>query len=285
VIKVRKEKIKMIFILKAPITLSYHDYSYMEVRNVIEWSSSFAKDRASSSDSGPFFTERGGLVLNMTMKSLLIGFLAAVSLQSFAHMDETPVIMDPSRKLPKKIFHQVISLMETTFSPYAEVSGRKLVFMTDYDADWAQAFARRWETDQVIVYGGVAALPSINEDVLALLLCHELGHLYGGRPWSDEYNKLSLEGQADYWSAECFEKVVSELPERDSGNRLKEAAMILTAFYADNRNLPHPRIETPDLSIATSTNQTHPLPQCRLDTILSGEARQPRPACWFHLPQ
>ncbi len=228
------------------------------------------------------FTGYVVLVFNESMKSLaIIFYLCIISGPTFADTDGIVFRFDESQKLPEKTFDRVISIMEETFSSHAEASGRKLEFMTDYDADWAQAFARRWETDQVIVYGGVAALPSINEDVLALLLCHELGHLYGGMPWGDEYNKLSLEGQADYWSPLCFKKVLPKLSVRVSPLRLQEAALILTAFYADNRKLPHPGVSTPDISVVETTNQTHPLPQCRLDTILSGDALRARPACWY----
>lgn len=167
--------------------------------------------------------------------------------------------------------------------------------MTDYEAEWAQAFARRWETDQVIVYGGVAAIPHGSEDTLAMILCHETGHLYGGRPFSDEFNKLSLEGQADYWGAgECLPKILPVLSPRSSSReslkfcqgdlncgRMVDAFLIVTAHFADNRNLPHPTLETPDSDVVETNFQTHPSPQCRLDTMIAGLKKQPRPRCWF----
>ncbi len=165
--------------------------------------------------------------------------------------------------------------------------------MTDYNEDWAQAFARRWETDQIIVYGGIAAIGS--EDTMALILCHESGHLFGGTPYSDNYNRLSLEGQADYWGAgECLEKILTSLsPLLPSPKALQfclnekmcarsvDAFLALTAHFADNRNLPHPELDTPDETVVTTLNLTHPSPQCRLDTMIAGMKRHPRPRCWF----
>lgn len=201
---------------------------------------------------------------------------------AFAHVDEGGSFLS-GPKLSKASFEKVIGILQTTFSPLAEASGRKLVFMTDYKSDWAQSFARRWETDQVIVYGGIAAIKNATEDMLALGLCHELGHLYGGTPLSDEFNHLSLEGQADYWSASCFMKVVGSLQVRagSDDDRLIAAALVLTAFYADNRSIAHPRVDNPDESVVSETLRVHPEPQCRLDTILSASRNLNRPSCWF----
>ncbi|MES2525959.1 MAG: hypothetical protein V4598_02690 [Bdellovibrionota bacterium] len=210
--------------------------------------------------------------------------LLILSVQVFASVDEIPS-RSSGEKLPRKAFDRVIKIFETTFSPYAEANGRELEFMTDYDEDWIQAFARRWETDQVIVYGGIAAIKNGSEDTMALILCHETGHLYGGNPVSDEFNKLSLEGQADYWAAGlCLDKILPQLSPR-MGQSIRErkidAFLAVTAQFAENRNLPHPRLETPDQTVVETTNQTHPNPQCRLDTMMAGMNGNPRPACWY----
>ena len=228
------------------------------------------------------------------MKALLLLLILSVHLQ--ASVDEFP-FRSQGEKLPRKTFDRIIKLFETTFSPLSEASGRQLEIMTDYDENWAQVFARRWETDQIIVYGGIAAIGS--EDTMALVLCHESGHLFGGRPFSDEFNRLSLEGQADYWGAgECFKKILPKLaPRKSSADALKfcqgdeacsrsiDAFLSLTAHFADNRNLPHPTLSTPDETVVTSMLFTHPSPQCRLDTMIAGMMHLPRPTCWFKISE
>lgn len=217
------------------------------------------------------------------MKIIILLFL--ISFSSFAHIDGHDLFITANGpKIPKKRFNTIITSVEKLFAPYSAKSGRVLEFYTDYNADWAQGFARRWETDQVHIYGGLAALPNGTEDVFALVLCHELGHLYGGLPYSDEYNKMSVEGQADYWAtSECFEKVLPILEKREgsSNDRAIEAALVLTAFFADNRNLAHPDLKNPDSSIVTEVLKTHPSPQCRLDTYVAGILRLSRPECWM----
>jgi hypothetical protein len=207
---------------------------------------------------------------------LLISINASASIDGFNRT--------PAQKLPKRQFLEVIRLLREEFQPLAQANGRRLVFQTDYDDDWAQAFARRWETDQVVVYGGMAGLKGGSEDSLALILCHELGHLYGGQPFGDDVNKLALEGQADYWSTSvCFRKIVSKLTTRDGSMNVRtiEAAKVVTAFYADNINLPHPMLLSPDPTRVSVSLKTHPTPQCRLDTLMAGLKFESRPACWF----
>lgn len=211
-----------------------------------------------------------------------------------ASVDEMPA-RSLGEKLPRKTFDKIINLFETTFSPLAHANNRELEFMTDYDEDWIQAFARRWETDQVIVYGGTAAVTNGSEDTFALILCHETGHLYGGRPVSDEHNFLAVEGQADYWATmECFPKIMTSLSNRSPSKesvdyckgetkcaRTVDAILALTAQFADNRSLPHPKLSTPDQTIVETLLFTHPSPQCRLDTMIAGMKGNPRPLCWF----
>lgn len=208
----------------------------------------------------------------------------------------TEDLMRPTgTKLPKARFNAVIKVMETEFQSLAAGSGRVLEFYSDYNEDWAQAFARRWETDQVIVYGGASGLKNGSEDSFAMILCHEVGHLYGGEPYSDDHNMLAVEGQADFWSTrECFKRVVGKLSVKAASEsslryckgdvvcaRTIDAALVVTAFYADNRSLVHPKIETVDLSVAETTNRTHPMPQCRLDTLRAGLEFLTRPLCWY----
>jgi len=211
------------------------------------------------------------------MKLLFLCLL--ISGHVFSHTDET-VAFSKGPKLPRKRFFEIIRIFETEFQELARVKGRKFEIFADYNSDWAQAFARRWETDHILVYGGAASLGGDTEDTFALLLCHETGHLYGGAPWSDEHNELSLEGQADYWSASCFKRILPRLSPRE-GDRLTDAALALTAFYADNRGIAHPDVTTPDLTVVDRILKTHPEPQCRLDTILSGMRESERPLCWW----
>lgn len=227
------------------------------------------------------------------MKNWFFLFLFVSGL-SYAHVDDVSPFIS-GYKLSKTSFRSIIRILHARFSPLSQQEGRKLEFFTDYDADWAQAFARRWETDQVHVYGGLAAIPNVTEDAFTLVVCHELGHLYGGEPFSDPNNRTSIEGQADYWAGQrCFKEVVGDLPKLipskaslsicrndEACARGLDAALVLTAFYADNRSIPHPQLGTPDQNVVTEILKTHPEPQCRLDTYRAGLLGMRQPSCWM----
>jgi len=202
-----------------------------------------------------------------------------------AHLDSTvPVVRLVDGGLTRAEFTQTIKIFEAVFASYAARENRTFEILSDWNESWPQAFARRWETDHLVVYGGIARIPGSTVDSFALTLCHEVGHLYGGEPFGDEHNRMAVEGQADYWAAsECWEKIIYELPLRVGSvqDRGVAAAIVLTAFFAANRNLPSPRVETPDTSIAERINRTHPMPQCRLDTYLAGLELSERPLCWW----
>ncbi|MBF0361179.1 MAG: hypothetical protein HQK49_09220 [Oligoflexia bacterium] len=60
----------------------------------------------------------------------------------------------------------------------------------------------------------VASDANITEDAFAMLVCHEFGHVLGGRPTFDKKGMIgitSVEGQADYWAAaKCFKKYATK---------------------------------------------------------------------------
>ncbi len=214
----------------------------------------------------------------------LLPFLFVTSLAQ-AHLDSAvPVLSFPDGGLTSVEFQQTIKTFESVFASYAARDNRIFEILSDWKTDWPQAFARRWETDHLVVYGGIARIPGSTVDSFALILCHEVGHLYGGEPFSDEHNRMAVEGQADYWAtSECWEKIIHELPLREGSvqDRGVAAAIVVTAFFASNRNLPAPRVDTPDTTIVERINRTHPLPQCRLDTYLAGLELNERPLCWW----
>lgn len=211
--------------------------------------------------------------------------LLLVTSMAQAHLDSAvPVLKLMDGGISRSEFSQTIKAFEFVFAPYAARENRTFEILSDWNTDWPQAFARRWETDHLVVYGGIGRIAGSTIDSFALVLCHEVGHLYAGEPYSDEHNRMAVEGQADYWAtSECWEKIILELPLREGSihDRGVAAAIVLTSFFAANRNLPTPRVDTPDTTVVERINRTHPSPQCRLDTYLAGLEMKERPLCWW----
>lgn len=128
----------------------------------------------------------------------------------------------------------------------------------------------------ITVLGGMISHPRMNKNVLALLLCHELGHYLGGPPLKSRNGWSSTEGQADYFSGEkcAHELGMSEID-------FLESALSLTKIYAEVTREASPELDRCDESVVQRTFYGYPKVQCRLDTIIAGWRNERRPACWY----
>lgn len=199
-------------------------------------------------------------------------------------------------------YNQVIDRFEAVYRPIVEKEGKKLTIKRLWEDSRVNAGTTMKGKEIIFrMYGGYARHQLISEDAYSLVLCHELGHHFGGRPRKifEDGNPgwPSVEGQADYFATlKCLRKVfrkenneeiVSKLTvtpfvsERCSAAfkrdwevniciRTAIAGMVNSSISADIRNTEIPHLETPDLNVVEKTFDAHPVPQCRLDTYFSG---------------
>jgi hypothetical protein len=213
--------------------------------------------------------------------------LTLLSFNTYASFEHHPQFRDLTTKNPiinKLKFRRIIKTMKTTFQYLAHDKGEELLIYGDWiDSTADMALARRWDNAQVIIYRGMAHRREINPDALILIICHELGHLYGGEPLKDEYNQISPEGQADYFATnKCLRKaLLAHSTSGDIEKRIVDAQLNVSLFLANNWGLVAPQFSTPDTTVVTETLMTHPSPQCRLDTYKAGHKNGPRPSCWY----
>ena len=171
--------------------------------------------------------------------------------------------------------------MKDQFQYLAKENNEKLLMYGDWiDSTADMALARRWDNAQVIIYRGMAHRKEIDADALMLIICHELGHLYGGRPF--KHSTISPEGQADYFATKsCITEALESWSEQNVSKRVNKAMLNVGAFLARNWRLPAPKFETPSTKVVSKTYMDHPRPQCRLDTFLAGLEHRDRPPCWY----
>ncbi|MBF0361762.1 MAG: hypothetical protein HQK49_12165 [Oligoflexia bacterium] len=159
------------------------------------------------------------------------------------------------------------------------------------------------------MYGGLARRPEITPEGFSLVLCHELGHAYGGLPYirSVPLFYMSAEGQSDYYSTlTCYDQIAARVPELskivDTSDFIQmkcqtfandqiahanciarlEGGLSLGDLLSQLKNEATPKYETPDPTVVSTTELSYPATiQCRLDTYFAGALRLPRPACWF----
>lgn len=235
------------------------------------------------------------------MKFILISFTLLFSAKSSASISKTEMSL------------LLRDFKEFTL-PHANKKGEKFLLMRDLDSDWANAFARRWKSASgdeahILVYGGFLNKKEIGKKEMALVLCHEKGHLYSGMPYSDSHNEISVEGQADYYAAHCLKLFLEKYPQylgpitgdekllypefcRTNSKESEEicqntidAISNLNKFFSYNWRQPPPSLKLQAKEVVDKTLTTYPNEiQCRFDSMINGFLLRERPKCWYKVP-
>jgi len=208
-----------------------------------------------------------------------------------------------------EMFNKIIDAALVVYKPISEEFGdSKLTIKRKWEDSTVNASATRlFGRVTINMYGGLFRRPEATLEGFALVLCHELSHAYGGRPYVRAWQKLSAEGQADYAGAkECMHKVMDVLKlegyeiepsgyvasicedsfEEVGRQELCERSLIgglsLGTLLATIKEEQIPDYQTPDQTVVETTLLSYPdTVQCRLDTYLNGTLQLERPACWF----
>jgi hypothetical protein len=203
----------------------------------------------------------------------------------------------------KESFNSILDKVEAIYTPILKDMGKKLSVIRKWDDGTVNAYAQRsGNTWKISMFGGLARHATVTGDAFALVACHEVGHHIGGAPKKRSFfssSWASNEGQADYWgTSKCLRKFMEdddnvslmskiEVPAlakekcessfSKSGNELAMclrgamAGMSLANLFRALRNLEDPlQFDTPDPRVVKKTNDSHPAPQCRLDTYFHG---------------
>lgn len=192
-------------------------------------------------------------------------------------------------------FNAILDRLDSVYRPVIAGLGGQLVIDRRWTDDTVNAFAERNGNQYIIrMYGGMARHPRITADGFAIVACHEMGHHLGGAPkvlgqW------LSNEGQSDYFATlKCFRTVfgsdnnaqilaqmsVDPVARQKCEANFKTAEDIdvciraamagQAAAYVTSTTALAPSFSSPDTTVVAVTQDTHPAPQCRLDTYVGG---------------
>lgn len=210
--------------------------------------------------------------------------------------------------ITKEMFNKVVAMGLEIYKPIATENNEKLTINPNWSDSTVNADCSRYYGRVTVnMYGGLARRSEVTPEGFALVLCHELGHAYGGIPYINKgQDDLSAEGQSDYYGAkDCLRKILpklempavtatayterrcQELGTQDSIEyklciRQLDAAMSLGKLLAVLKEEPIPSFETPDLTVVEETETSYPATtQCRMDTYHNGSLMLERPRCWF----
>lgn len=199
------------------------------------------------------------------------------------------------RHLTEAIFIQWIEVFKKEMGPVIEkYYAKDLIIHPHWDDARVKAWATRDMQDNAVINitGGLARHSLMTQQAFTLLLCHELGHQFGGAPKkyrgrSDLKSWSSAEGQADYYAVtRCFprfikagvfqeikehEPVVHKVCLTDQCTDIVEAGLNVARIFYDVSSVGKPpSLGQKDLRKVSKTILDHPRPQCRLDTFISG---------------
>lgn len=165
----------------------------------------------------------------------------------------------------------------------SQVMGRKFVIKLNKENFDFNAYATIDENEDALIMVNMGMLnhPEMQSQILDLFMCHELGHLLGGEPKLVRPNNRkswsSVEGQADYYATkECMSKL--GYTKEQTVHHSVQLAQLIARMRGYHRL---PSIEQKDQTRPGHILQTHPNPQCRLDTFIAGLNLEQRPLCWY----
>ena len=228
--------------------------------------------------------------------TLLISFCA------FADLPRNDLWISASDKgrhnITEPQFNDVVSKVEATYSPLVKAKGGVLKIVKKWSDGTVNAYAeRKGNVYQVTMFGGLARHQLVTQDGFMAVLCHELGHHLGGFPKYSDAAWASVEGQSDYWGMlKCMKRVLAkednaskiktlEIPEivktyckaqfpvkakEALCERVSMAGKSLADLLASLGGTPEPKFETPSTVVVTTTDESHPEAQCRLDSYFAG---------------
>lgn len=239
------------------------------------------------------------------MKILSLGlFISTVASAGFLPPNKMQIhTSQKGTGLTEAQFHMVINKVQKIYAPIVSSYGGRLYIWRKWSDSTVNAGTYRVKGDPnwyVNLYGGFARHPLITPDGFALVACHEIGHHIGGAP-KKKIRPLPFwggaEGQSDYFATlKCLRKVFAQdnnieaishmdVPESVSAEckksfkpdwesaiciRTSMAGLSVVQVMADTQELPLPSFDNKDQTVTNVTIESHPNPQCRLDTYFQG---------------
>jgi hypothetical protein len=199
-------------------------------------------------------------------------------------------------------FNSIIDELEQYYKPIVSELGGNLRIKRSWQDNTVNAQA--WQSGKdwwVEMFGGLARHRAVTEDAFALVLCHELGHHLAGFPLYRNDRWAANEGNSDYFATQaCAKRIFNNEPYEfnktfgdkigkwakdycDKQYRWKEGEAVCYRSIAAGISLAKvfaygERIapETRDRTVVSRTQDSHPQPQCRLDSYVSGAF------CWVY---
>lgn len=194
-------------------------------------------------------------------------------------------------------FNNISDTIIAVYQPMARSHGANLSVAKNWTDSTVNAYAdesgNNWNVN---MFGGLARRDEMTPDGFALVVCHELGHHFGGYFFYSDSDWAAAEGQADYFATQvCARKAFAKLAPVQKITRKNTPVIVqqkCDAVWSStaDRTLCYRTVvagkaladllgalggtkasyETTDSSKVGSSQAEHPAAQCRLDTYFNG---------------
>ena len=256
----------------------------------------------------------------MTILKKIFFILALLSLlpQPFAKKYSYEVGESTTSTVTEKsfltVFYEVIGLYQTEISQFRI----PVIPVPEWENPYITAYvAQTGDILKLGFWGGMARVPGMNDDAVALITCHEVGHIIGGAPYIGidlpMYEGLSSEGQADYFATyECLQNYFAQksdtidylsrvydstsdearlcsltgLSQWDEALCLRVANAIngfshVLELLKGEEGGEFSLLGHDHNEVEETLYNSYPSNQCRINTFIAGLFKQDRPHCWY----
>lgn len=213
-----------------------------------------------------------------------------------------PMTMKEAEQLNYTV--QLIGFLNIQYQDQIKNKGGNFTWSFDWSNPYLGAGSTFFDnTYSVVLWGGMIRAPGSDFEVLAVMLCHELGHILGGEPYqrfgeNAEQDWSSAEGQSDWFAAtQCLPKVFRHFKDTNFiqnnfnlelapvcqktqnpylCNWIRNVSQKFSDYLYEHYTKRDGITERPSLLVDAKevAEQTivgsYPSPQCRLDTLKLG---------------
>ncbi|MBI3542430.1 MAG: M48 family metalloprotease [Deltaproteobacteria bacterium] len=225
----------------------------------------------------------------------VLGTGARASILPKNDLDQQDNSFGPSN-VTEEQFNKITDAIVDMWQPLAQLHGAKLVAIKAWNDSTVNAYAEQSGNEwRVRMFGGLARRQEVTADGFALVVCHELGHHFGGYAYKDGH-WASAEGEADYFATHvcarriwgtsteknaqlaqnrqgltnACDAVWKDQDERNLCYRTTDAGLSLARLLGALGGETMPSTESRDMNKVERTVTYHPRAQCRMDTYLHG---------------
>lgn len=253
------------------------------------------------------------------MKYLLVLFISLQSIAAVKSLKNSSYMLGADAVTNSEVketeFGALARDIHKLYYPRAKKEGKEIVLFLDWSTPYFSAWATHPDDKyQINFWGGFARIPGMLTETWEFVVCHEIGHILGGKPRIDikDSRWASAEGQSDHFAVnKCLPFYYKTYNKTDFDSRKSLPFELSNCLEAYEQNieqnicmkilragrgfidvLGYLSLDTHNADYRTPApptiellNKGYPSSQCRLDIFVQGslclKRECERSSCWY----